>query len=121
MITEEMTALVPCPLCGGSEGYSLREGVTYRWWDVCCSSCGDQISECRADRRVALATTSKHANADAAWNSAGDYAEGLRVSVIALREICREAHDRLLRGASERELLATLTVGYGPGPYGGDE
>ena len=123
MITEEMTALVPCPLCGGSKGYTLaKPHCDYKRFEVQCSVCGEPVTDCLAgNRRFDDEPPSSSTKADAAWNEAGAYAEGLRVSVIALREICRDAHDRLLRGASERELLATLTVGYGPGPYGRDE
>jgi hypothetical protein len=75
-----MTALVPCPLCGYSEGYYLREGSTYRWWEVSCRACSDQVSECRADRDVSLTIECTHPRADAAWNEAGAYAEALRVA-----------------------------------------
>ena len=76
-----MTALVPCPLCGGSKGYTTQEGTTYRWLDLFCADCGDCVTDCRVDMP----------DPGSAWNEAG---EGLRVR-------CQELEAALLRSESE--------------------
>ena len=78
-MTTSNEELVPCPLCGASDGYTLTEGDTYRWWLVLCRGCGEPVTECRSDRR----TTSESVlpehwpAAEEAWNSAGAYAYAL--------------------------------------------
>lgn len=142
-----MTELVPCPLCGGASGYTLKNGSTYRWHYAYCASCGEVVAECCAGelRFEEEPPTTRTAEADTAWNEAGAYAEGLRVELDKLRagaetfrqfeslvigegawqrfqseivnvgaerdrlsELCRHAHDRLLRGDSDKELLDLL-------------
>lgn len=64
--------LHPCPLCGTSEGYSLSEGETFRWWEVVCRGCGESITECRSDPNTPhrVGPPDRHPNADAAWQEA---------------------------------------------------
>lgn len=82
--------LAPCGMCGGADGYSLREGATYRWWNVQCNHCGRIVDECASDRRTQLGTElpERWPTADEAWNNAGAHAEALRK---ALRRVKLEA------------------------------
>lgn len=79
-LTDGLGPLVPCPLCGGRSGYSLRGGETYRWWNVQCADCGRTVDECASDRRTQLGTVlpTRWIHADDAWNAAGAHAERLR-------------------------------------------
>jgi hypothetical protein len=72
--------LLPCPMCGNQDGYTLSEGSTYRWWNVNCKGCGRMIDECASDRRTSIGTPlPEHCEiADEAWNEAADYAGKLR-------------------------------------------
>ena len=109
-----MTELVPCPLCGGASGYTLKNGSTYRWHYAYCASCGEVVAECCAGelRFEEEPPTTRTAEADTAWNEAGAYAEGLRVERDRLAELCRHVADRILRGDSDGELLKLLEEGY---------
>lgn len=83
------TALVECPLCGGTDGYMLSKGDTYRWWLLFCAACGEQVTECAADRKAAVgAYPERWPAADEAWNSAGAHAQSLR------DEVARHAQSR---------------------------
>lgn len=66
-------------MCGGKNGYSLREGATYRWWNVQCNDCGRIVDECHSDRRMKVGTAlpDRWPAADQAWNEAGAYAARL--------------------------------------------
>lgn len=79
--------LVPCPLCGGQDGYSLAEGDTYRHWGVWCAVCGSNVTECAADRKTAAgsALPKRWPAADKAWNDAGAYANALRICAEAAK------------------------------------
>lgn len=82
------TNLLPCPLCGGTSGYVLAPGSTYRWWAMSCADCGRQISECASDRRTswdACLPTQWH-YADLEWNEAAEHANQLRDQVSALTD-----------------------------------
>lgn len=83
-----MVDLVPCPLCGGEDGYALHSGSTYRWYYVHCVSCGEVVAECLAGehRFDDQPPATRIENADEVWNQAGAYAEGLRVEVKRLKE-----------------------------------
>jgi hypothetical protein len=71
--------LVACPLCGADKGYSLRTGSTHRWWRVSCSSCGDDLGECRADGMMRLNLPPlRHPYADTHWQRVGAHAQRLR-------------------------------------------
>jgi hypothetical protein len=77
--------LVRCPLCGANDGYTLDEGSTFRWWSVCCTDCGQEVSEARASLvPTPLTPPARTALADAAWNAAGAYAERLRAALTEL-------------------------------------
>ena len=78
-------ALVPCPLCGAQDGYSLAEGDTYRWWEVWCAVCGNSVAECTSDRKITAgsALPGQWPAADRAWNRAGKYAYTLRIRAEA--------------------------------------
>lgn len=80
VVERGVVPLVACPLCGGGKGYSLRDGATYRWWNVQCNDCGRIVDECSSDRRTQLGTElpGRWPAADAAWNAAGAHAESLR-------------------------------------------
>ena len=72
-MTDDLTDLNPCPLCGGAEGYFLGDGETYRWWDVAYKACGESVTECRADPHMSVnrePPPARHPNADAAWQGA---------------------------------------------------
>lgn len=77
----EVGPLVPCPMCGSLRGYALKDGSTYRWWDVFCVNCGRTVDECASDRRTQLGTglPDRWPAADAAWNAAGEHAQKLRI------------------------------------------
>jgi hypothetical protein len=72
--------LLPCPMCGNQDGYTLSDGSTYRWWNVNCKGCGRMIDECASDRRTSIGTPlpERCESADEAWNEAADYAGKLR-------------------------------------------
>lgn len=86
-----MTALLPCPLCGAQEGYSLIDGGDYKRWSVQCMGCGEVLSECRRTYPDGEEET-RSDQGDAAWNDAGAYAQSLRdataLAVAAERERC---------------------------------
>ena len=74
-------ALVPCPLCGGEDGYRVHEGSTYRWRNLLCAVCGEMVAEARNTAKPhEIPTDSKprYSAGDEAWNAAGAYAQGLR-------------------------------------------
>lgn len=101
------TPLVACPLCGSDSGYTLQnESLKFRWWRVLCNGCGAQVAECYGDgRRVpALGFVERPPTADAAWNDAGEHAQGLR---DAVRELTAE------RDALRAAALLALVVHQG--------
>jgi hypothetical protein len=61
----------------------LTEGSTYRWWDVSCKHCGNEIGECASDRRTQAGTMLPlhWPGADAAWNEAAAHAQSLRTTI----------------------------------------
>jgi hypothetical protein len=77
---DQLGPLVPCPLCDSRSGYALKDGSTYRWWDVFCVHCGRTVGECASDRRTQLGTElpDRWPAADAVWNEAGAHAQSLR-------------------------------------------
>lgn len=70
-----MADLLPCPMCGKSEGYTLRDGSTHRWWMVECAACGRPVDEARA--MYPREMTPRTDAADIVWNEAARYAERL--------------------------------------------
>ena len=86
MSTDTLPPLVPCPLCGESNGYTLRDGSDYRWWHVSCLHCGTDVGECRSDRSttMGLPKPARWPAADHAWNEVGRYANDLRRALIEL-------------------------------------
>lgn len=78
--------LRPCPFCGHSDGYYLRDGNTFRWWLVDCKHCGGNVTECRSDQSTTLNATKPERwyAADHEWNEAGAYAAGLRAALTEL-------------------------------------
>jgi hypothetical protein len=77
--SDQLGPLVACPMCGGTDGYTLRDGATYRWWDVTCKGCGRMVDECHSDRRTTFGRSlpERWPDADRAWNDAGNHADGL--------------------------------------------
>ena len=74
-------ALVPCPFCGGEDGYRVHEGSTFRWRSLHCAACGELVTEARntANRHeIPTDSTPRYSAGDEAWNAAGAYAQGLR-------------------------------------------
>ena len=102
-----MTALVPCPLCGANEGYTLSQGSTHRWWLPVCLGCGEQIGECRSDPTLPhnALVPDRWGLADAAWNAAGKHAQGLRDENaklrIQLQALAEDFREYLYRVASQ--------------------
>lgn len=94
------TVMHAFPCCDGGQEPTLDECAAFS------SNARQELAALRAGRMVADAV--QHLQ---------DECSRLRAIQQDLRELCRHAHDRLLRGDSDRELLAILEVGYGPGPY----
>ena len=92
-----MTALVRCPLCGGSEGYTPPGRFGHKaMLELRCASCLGVVGY--SVRRQTY---------DAAWNAAGAHAQGLR----------QELHDYdMLREKMAAILSATAVVLKGPAP-----
>lgn len=91
-MTNATEKLVPCPLCGASDGYALTDGDTYRWWLVLCKGCGEIVASCASDRRTQAGSVlpKRWPAADEAWNSAGAYANDLRLRAEALEAALRQ-------------------------------
>ena len=102
--TPEVAELVACPLCGALDGYALGKGSTYRWWAVCCTGCGQEVSEARAN--YPAEKTPRTARADAAWNEAGQRSHDLVLEIHKLRNALNcaviLADDRLAQMAADR-------------------
>lgn len=81
-VLEMRNVLSPCALCGEENGFSLEEGSTYRWYKLCCASCGQAVDEI-----IILA------DPIAAWNKSGAHAEGLRSEIARLNAMVAEMHD----------------------------
>lgn len=78
-----MSELLPCPLCGDSKGYTLRERSTHRWWVVECAACGRPVDEARA--MYPRETTPRTDAADIVWNEAAKHADALRHELDDMR------------------------------------
>ena len=87
-LSEGLGPLVPCPMCASRSGYALKDGSTYRWWDVFCVHCGRTVDECASDRRTQLGTElpDRWPAADVVWNAAGEHAVSMRADRDALAE-----------------------------------
>ena len=87
-LSEGLGPLVPCPMCDSRSGYALKDGSTYRWWDVFCVHCGRTVGECASDRRTQLGTElpDRWPAADAVWNEAGAHANKLRTLLARYRD-----------------------------------
>ena len=87
-LSEGLGPLVPCPMCDSRSGYALKDGCTYRWWDVFCVNCGRTVDECASDRRTQLGTElpDRWPAADAVWNAAGAHADKLRTLLARYRD-----------------------------------
>ena len=97
------TKLVPCPLCGADNGYSIDFGADANRRALLCWHCGVEVTQVNteatdADTRIA---------ADAAWNTSGAHAQGPRDEISVLK---RAAQERGLQTLSDfgqmEELLA---------------
>ena len=78
--SEPVAVLVPCPLCGGTDGYTVHEGCTFRWRNLHCAACGGMVAEARNTanpREIPTDSTPRYSVGDDAWNAAGAYAYGL--------------------------------------------
>lgn len=64
-----MSALLPCPWCGGQVVESVSEGSTFRWrkFDGCCADGPEVRHNTTADDQAAAEVESR-AKAIAAWN-----------------------------------------------------
>ena len=62
-----MSALNPCPLCGGRKGYLLDTGSTFRWYAVNCADCGETLTACRASLPYNQPRPPRSDLADEAW------------------------------------------------------
>lgn len=102
--------LLPCPICGGEEGYYLSEGSTYRWWVLNCAECGTVIDECASDRRMIMGgeLPKRWLDADDAWNANAAHANTLRLEVIKQSEKIAQLE---LANKTMRDLIATLYPG----------
>jgi hypothetical protein len=118
-LSEGLGPLLPCPLCGQSNGYTLHDGNTYRWWWVRCAACGSDLAECSSDRRTSMSQPLplRWPSADEAWNEQGRHAESLRTSAAVATEIAAQygADRDMLRDA-----LAALVTAAEVGPVDGD-
>jgi len=85
---DQLGPLVPCPMCDSRSGYALKDGSTYRWWDVFCVNCGRTVDECASDRRTQLETElpDRWPAADVVWNAAGAHAANMRADRDELAE-----------------------------------
>ena len=108
-------ALVPCPICGGKDGYRVREGSAFRWRSLLCAACGNVVAEARNTaylHEIPTESTPRYSVGDEAWNAAGAYAQGLReladsegARAIEYLRRAREAEEQNLR---LRALMKTL-------------
>jgi hypothetical protein len=98
----EMTALVPCPVCGKSAEYTINFGSTFKWRRLTCMACGIHEPEVRAT-----------ADFDAEWNRVGAYAAGLAAEVARLTDelttCCELKREYQAREAAAVDGLARLT------------
>lgn len=107
-MSESSVELHPCPLCGASLGYELRPGETFRWFDVMCSGCKENVAESRRGKHP---MEGRNPAADVAWNKAASYAAELLAECQRLRaEIAaRDADPSYAIACSTiRELRGTL-------------
>ncbi|WP_395794803.1 hypothetical protein [Aquimonas sp.] len=81
-MSESSVQLHPCPLCGASQGYDLKAGDTFRWFDVMCTCCHAIVAEARRGDHPADA---RNPAADVVWNEAGAYAASLAAECARLR------------------------------------
>lgn len=89
--------LVPCPLCGGTKGYKLSDGSTYRWWSLLCADCGEILGECRSNgyARMDEPKPERDEGADEAWSAAGKHAQELRDEIDRLQSLANDQADEL--------------------------
>jgi hypothetical protein len=101
-MSADPVALSPCPLCGGKSGYSLSDGSTFRWWEVACKDCGEQIGECRSDQGTKLDAPKpeRWVQADLHWNEAAAHAQGLRDRIESLEAEIARLHTVIRRSAT---------------------
>lgn len=103
MTDMDMPPLLPCPMCGSKDGYTLGTGPTYRWWNMNCNGCGRIVDECASDRRHDFDSKlpDRWPAADEAWNEAGAYAaaevakerERIRAAIMAKHEAANGQHN----------------------------
>ena len=86
---QTMTAVLPCPFCGSTEGFYVEEGNTSRWRVISCRNCGE-------------GTEVRHKNNSnepdsyiADWNAVAPYPAMLRKEIDTLRAQLAEAQDAL--------------------------
>lgn len=84
----DFAGLVPCPLCGRSDGYTLHDGSTYRWWVVRCAGCEAEFGECRSNgsTRLDAPKPARWKAADQVWQEAGKHAQSLRNEIKRLAD-----------------------------------
>lgn len=102
--------LLPCPLCGDGAGYGLDDGETSRWWRVSCKSCGEQVTECRADTKLPRykPLPINCPAAHTAWNDAAAYAEKMRIGYVRY-ETLRKLSMREFRALAENLALRRIS------------
>lgn len=84
----QFAGLLPCPVCGRSDGYTLHDGSTYRWWMVRCVGCDAELGECRSNGSTRLDAPKplRCKAADQVWQEAGKHAQSLRNEIKRLSE-----------------------------------
>ena len=95
-MAHELPKLAPCPMCGGTKGYTLHDGSTYRWWVVQCADCGRDVSECRSNGSTNLhdPKPERWNAADESWNDAGAHAAALAAEVERLTACLYKANSQ---------------------------
>ena len=109
-LSEGLGPLVGCPFCGASNGYTLGDGSTFRWWIVLCADCGADVAECRSvsSTKLDAPKPARWPAADEEWNAAGAHAHMLRTALaMAVRQ---NEHDMLMTG----DELRTCRLALGP-------
>ena len=88
---QTMTAVLPCPFCGSTEGFYVVEGSTFSWRAITCRNCGE-------------GTEVRHKNNSnepdsyiTDWNAAAPYPAMLRKELDTLRAQLAEAQEQPVR------------------------
>ena len=77
--------LVPCPLCGAQDGYSIGDIDYPSLHPIDCKSCHRPLEFFAYQKIPGVEIPAGLPDADAAWNAAGKHAQGLRDEIARLR------------------------------------